>query len=73
MKCKELNGVYKDISSLLVPLIVQVLSQAWSLWLHILLVHVEIPSSLVKLLPRSAILIEHGLLEMRIGGHHLLR
>ena len=59
-----MNGVYKDTSSLLVPLIEQVLSQAWSLWLHILLVDVEIPSSLVKLLPRSVILIEHGLLEM---------
>ena len=71
MKCIKLVGVDKNTSSL-VPLIEQVLRQARSLWLPILLVHVEIPSILVQLLARPTILIEHGLLEMRIGGHHLL-
>lgn len=71
MKCIKLVGVDKNTSSL-ASLIEQVLRQARSLWLPILLAHVEIPSILVQLLARPTILIEHGLLEMRIGGHYLL-
>jgi hypothetical protein len=71
MKRIKLVGVDKNTSSL-APLIEQVLRQARSLWLPILLVHVEIPSILVQLLARPTILIDHGLLEMRIGGLHLL-